>query len=96
MSALEDDVENEIDHEAGGEQLPPGRVAVVDDTSGKTFYHNESTDETSWEVPTGRMEVVEEGDVEEEEEEEMEKAVMEVKEVRARGGPHAKRIANVI
>ena len=76
MSAVED-LEDQV---GGGEEeqgLPPNWVAVVDDDSGEIFYHNEVTDETSWEFPEGgaeRMEAVMEGEEEEDDENEKETA----------------------
>ena len=33
-------------------QLPPGWTATVDPSSGKTYYANAGTGQTSWEFPT--------------------------------------------
>jgi hypothetical protein len=40
-----------IDINAAGSLQPPQWYEFVDDTSGKSYYHNYTTNETSWETP---------------------------------------------
>jgi len=36
----------------GGGQLPPGWISGVDQGSGQTYYYNQQTGQSSWEMPT--------------------------------------------
>ena len=58
--AADEVVEESPSHEEGiaEDELPAGWMSSVDETTGKTFYYNEETGESSWERPNVKVEVV--------------------------------------
>jgi len=51
VSSLNEDINSTVDDNVGSSKLPDGWSQDIDEASGRTYYYNMATGETSWEPP---------------------------------------------